>query len=60
MSDPRHQPGILIKLFLARNTSANRIFIPDPKQKFPGNHEKNPEVFPARKSLIIDIPVLEF
>jgi hypothetical protein len=26
MSDPRHQPGVLIKLFLARNTSAIGFF----------------------------------
>ncbi len=48
-------PGILlIKLFLARNTSASGLFPPHYERKIPGNPDIQ-EVFPARQSWISNI-----
>ncbi len=49
---PARNPGMsLIKLFLAGNTG----LYPDQERKIPGNSEIT-DVFPAKKSLISDIP----
>jgi hypothetical protein len=53
-SSPTGNHGmLLIKLFLARKTSALGLFFPHYERKIPGNPEIQ-EVFPARKSLISD------